>query len=131
MSTRTNRPSILTTRPLSQDVGLPVPLRLTHKRRPEAQVVQRWWRTEMHRFCVIAQWSADHPHYLPAGDGGPGLPLVAETLRQAVITISHAAYDVPHDHAFVMQALSVELDTVRPALASVRDVRVDLTCHEW
>lgn len=130
MSTRTNRPSTLTAPPLARHVGLPVPLRLTHKQRPGAQIVHRWWRTEIDRFCVTAEWDADHPHYLPAGDGGPGLPLVAETLRQAVISICHAAYDVPHDHAFVMKALSVELDASTPDLSSVRDVRVDLACHD-
>ena len=92
--------------------------------------MRRWWRTEIDRFCVTAQWSADHPHYLPTDDGGPGLPLVAETLRQAVIAVSHAAYDVPRDHAFVMKALSVELDATPPALTSVHDVRVDLACHD-
>ncbi len=107
-----------------------MPIRLTHKHRAEAQVVHRWWRTEIDRFRLTAQWSADHPHYLPAGDGGPSLPLVAETLRQAVITISHAAYDVPHDHAFVMKALSVELDADRPALSSMHGVTVDVKCHD-
>lgn len=130
MSTRTIRLSTLTAPPLAKHVGLPVPIRLTHKHRREAQVVERWWRTEIDRFGVIARWCADHPHYLPAGDGGPALPLVAETLRQAVITISHAAYDVPLDHAFVMRALSVELDPDLPRLVTMSEVQVDLTCHD-
>ena len=130
MSTRTIRPSILTATPLAHRVGRPVPIRLTHKHRPQAQLVERWWRTDIDRFGVTARWCADHPHYVPTSDGGPALPLVAETLRQAVITISHAAYDVPHDHAFVMRALSVELDAVLPDMATTPVVRVDLACHD-
>jgi hypothetical protein len=111
-------------------VGLPLPVRLTHKHRPDAQIVERWWRTEIDRFGVVATWGADHPHYRPASDGSPALVLVAETLRQAVIAISHAAYDVPHDHAFVMRALSVELDATVPDAAGMPDVWVDLACHD-
>ncbi|MFE0178742.1 ScbA/BarX family gamma-butyrolactone biosynthesis protein [Streptomyces sp. NPDC059002] len=63
-----------------------------------------WIRTGQDRFSVAVRLPHDHPFFAPVRGGHDPL-LIAETLRQAVALVSHAAYDVPLDHAFSLTSL--------------------------
>ncbi len=85
-----------------------VPPVFVHKRRPES-VLLTTWRGSDADVVAGATWSSTHPYFRRGADGSPDLLLVAETLRQSVILIAHAAHCVPLDSAFVMKRLAVRL----------------------
>ncbi|MFI8234274.1 ScbA/BarX family gamma-butyrolactone biosynthesis protein [Streptomyces sp. NPDC085900] len=53
------------------------------------------------RFLVAAQWPRDHALYYPDGDGLSDPLLFAETIRQSMVYLAHAYYDVPLTHHFI------------------------------
>ncbi|MFJ7150964.1 ScbA/BarX family gamma-butyrolactone biosynthesis protein [Streptomyces sp. NPDC100445] len=83
--------------PGSTSVIEPVPRELVHKL-AESEVLLRGCRTVApDTFVVTARWPADHPFYRPVH--GLHDPLfAAESIRQAVPLLSHAAYEAPFGH---------------------------------
>lgn len=102
-----------------------VPARLVHKTRSESVLLREWSGTAPN-FLVTASWTSEHPYF---GFGRRPSMVVAETLRQAVILVAHAGFDVPQDAAFVMQGLSVNVSrgTWRPGS---RPVEVSISCRD-
>ncbi|MGY6020337.1 ScbA/BarX family gamma-butyrolactone biosynthesis protein [Streptomyces spinosirectus] len=58
-------------------------------------------RTGEHSFLVAAQWPRDHALYSPGTDGTSDPLLFMETIRQALVYLAHAHYDVPLTHRFI------------------------------
>ncbi|MFE7167134.1 ScbA/BarX family gamma-butyrolactone biosynthesis protein [Streptomyces sp. NPDC057616] len=58
-------------------------------------------RTGEHSFLVAAQWPRDHALYSPGRDGTSDPLLFMETIRQALVYLAHAHYDVPLTHRFI------------------------------
>ncbi|MDH6129520.1 AfsA-related hotdog domain-containing protein [Kitasatospora sp. GP82] len=67
-------------------------------------------RIHADRFAVAARWPRER--FLNADlTGGSSDPLLLiETVRQSVIHLSHAFYDIPVDHNFVLFDLDLDLD---------------------
>lgn len=53
------------------------------------------------RFLIAAQWPRDHALYYPDSDGFTDPLLFAETIRQSMVYLAHAYYDVPFTHRFI------------------------------
>ncbi|RKT11399.1 A-factor biosynthesis hotdog protein [Streptomyces sp. 1114.5] len=61
------------------------------------------------RFLVAAQWPRDHALYYPDGEGHADPLLFAETIRQAMVYLTHAYYGVPFTHCFVGSDFDFEI----------------------
>ncbi|MEU3771901.1 ScbA/BarX family gamma-butyrolactone biosynthesis protein [Streptomyces sp. NPDC032472] len=61
-------------------------------------------------FRVAAQWPRGHGLYRPTAEGLHDPVLVAETIRQAGIYLSHTYYGVPLDHRFVIRDLAFRIE---------------------
>nr|WP_268873562.1 ScbA/BarX family gamma-butyrolactone biosynthesis protein [Streptacidiphilus neutrinimicus] len=81
-------------------------------------------------FVVRAQWPRRHALFAPArGQQDP--MLLAETVRQAGLLLSHAEYQVPFGHQFLMWELSFA--AVPDAFATgpaPTDVELRVVCHD-
>ncbi|AYN39052.1 hypothetical protein D9753_09135 [Streptomyces dangxiongensis] len=83
--------------PGSTSVIDPVPRELVHKL-AESEVLLRGCRTVApDTFLITARWPVDHSFYGPVHGLFDPL-LAAESIRQAVPLLSHAAYDAPFGH---------------------------------
>ncbi|MFI7499675.1 ScbA/BarX family gamma-butyrolactone biosynthesis protein [Streptomyces sp. NPDC049687] len=92
-----------------------MPRQLVHRAALSETLLTAWRRTGDDRFSVSAQWPRAHGlHVSPDWTAYDPL-LVVETIRQAGTLITHAEYEVPLDHQFVMQRFQV--DTVAGKLA--------------
>jgi hypothetical protein len=58
-------------------------------------------RTGDHSFLIAAQWPRDHALYSPGSDGTVDPLLFMETVRQSLVYLAHAFYDVPLTHRFI------------------------------
>ncbi|MEU6219505.1 ScbA/BarX family gamma-butyrolactone biosynthesis protein [Streptomyces sp. NPDC047022] len=58
-------------------------------------------RISEHGFLVAAQWPRDHALYSPGSDGTSDPLLFMETIRQSLVYLAHAYYDVPLNHRFI------------------------------
>lgn len=72
------------------------------------------------RFLVAAQWPRDHALYYPDSDGLTDPLLFAETIRQSMVYLAHAYYDVPLTHHFIGSDFHFEITD--PELFRVTDV---------
>ncbi|MEU8924789.1 ScbA/BarX family gamma-butyrolactone biosynthesis protein [Kitasatospora sp. NPDC048545] len=96
-----------------------LPAAAVHKAAPGEVLLTDAARTGDDRFRVAARW--DRHRFLH--HGGTGLPtdplLVVETVRQALIHLSHRFHGVPQGHPFVLDTLDLRLtragSTHRPA----------------
>ncbi|GHF69260.1 lactone biosynthesis protein [Kitasatospora xanthocidica] len=124
MSSITASPRYLpTTAPAARDRRLSfrhrLPAAAVHKTAPAEVLLTDAARTGDDRFRVAAVW---HRHRF-LHHGGAGLPvdplLLVETVRQALIHLSHRFHGVPQGHPFVLDSLDLELtragSTHRPA----------------
>lgn len=100
----------------------PVAPRLVHKVRVESVLLGSWAGSPPAMTCTT-RW-VGHPFFRLHDDGEPGLLLLAETLRQAVIFVAHNSYAVPLDSAFVMRAMSIDPLGVAGSPKSAVTVRV-------
>ncbi len=72
------------------------------------------------RFLVAAQWPRDHALYYP-DSGGLTDPLVfVETIRQTMVYLAHAYYDIPLTHRFIGSHFQFEITD--PEMFRVTDV---------
>ena len=86
-----------------------VPRQLVHRRAVAEVLITDWRALGPHTFVCAAQWPRGHRLYR-VREGRHDPLLVAETLRQVGIMLSHVAYDVPPDHSFLMDRLAFEVD---------------------
>ncbi|MGP4047409.1 ScbA/BarX family gamma-butyrolactone biosynthesis protein [Streptomyces sp. 2A115] len=112
--------------PWAPDAGAAT-LGLVHRVRASDAFPVSWIRTGQDRFSVAVRLPHDHPFYAPVR-GGHDPVLIAETLRQAVALVSHAAYEVPLDHAFSLTSMKY---VCVPERLGVGDwpVAVDIDVH--
>lgn len=94
------RPSLTTT----------VPREFVHRASIAEVMLTHWERVDDTHFTVAAQWPRRHGFFATV-DGFHDPLLVAETIRQAGILLSHAEFAVPLGHQFLMWDLTVD---VRP-----------------
>ncbi|BAS17816.1 hypothetical protein AHiyo8_61190 [Arthrobacter sp. Hiyo8] len=95
---------------------------LVHKRSVSEVFLTDFVQTSSRRFIAGAQWPRWHVFY-GSPDGSPDSALMAETLRQAVIFMSHLC-GVPLTHKFLMPYMSISveaalLDPLVPAQVAV------------
>ncbi|MDT9690273.1 ScbA/BarX family gamma-butyrolactone biosynthesis protein [Streptomyces sp. P9(2023)] len=98
---------------LAQDratTGLvPVPMSYTHKTNPAEVLLASWCRTGDDTFTVTARWPHEHAFYL-ARHGRHDPLFLAETVRQTLPLLSHAAYDVPFGHQLLWKDFGWDID---------------------
>jgi hypothetical protein len=108
----------------------PVPRQLVHR----ASVCEVFLTDDLtlggERFLVGAQWPRNHSLYHPDQARRCDFMLVAETVRQAGLYLSHQAYDVPLGHAFIFRGLDVHIDDLAPLCLRDRPLNavLDITC---
>ncbi|WP_328916069.1 MULTISPECIES: ScbA/BarX family gamma-butyrolactone biosynthesis protein [unclassified Streptomyces] len=91
--------------------ALPVAAGHTHKAAPGEILLTGWCPLGEDTFTVTARWPAEHAYYVNRRGAHDPL-LVAETVRQCILLLSHAAYGVPLDHRQIWDRLSL---TTHPA----------------
>ncbi|WP_329495711.1 ScbA/BarX family gamma-butyrolactone biosynthesis protein [Kitasatospora herbaricolor] len=107
---------------------------LVHRTTVSEVFLTGWQATGPYDFLLGAQWPRAHGFYRLPGDVQHDPVLLAETIRQAGLLISHVGFGVPQGHQFAMDDLSyaVDLDGLaidaRPASLMLRvscqDVRM-------
>ncbi|MFF9107949.1 MULTISPECIES: ScbA/BarX family gamma-butyrolactone biosynthesis protein [unclassified Streptomyces] len=78
-------------------VGMPVTREYVHKVDASEVLLTQWRETAPDAYRVLADWPRDHRFY-GTRDGLHDPLLFAETVRQTVPLLSHAAYGVPFGH---------------------------------
>ncbi|MCK7627158.1 ScbA protein [Streptomyces sp. RS10V-4] len=95
--------------PARRTAVTPVPRELVHRPRAEDVLITAWRRLGPGRFTVTARWPHDH-HYLAPRHGRHHVLLAGETIRQAGLLLSHAEFDVPLGHHFILGDLVYTTD---------------------
>ncbi|MEV7026601.1 ScbA/BarX family gamma-butyrolactone biosynthesis protein [Kitasatospora sp. NPDC093558] len=127
--------SVTTTahQPLPCTLSTAVPREYVHKA-TMAEVLLTGWqvdRREPDTFTATAQWPRSHSYYYAAGERLHDPLLFAETVRQLLPLLSHAAYDVPFGHQLIWDRFSFELNAAalhiecRPA-----ELHLHISCHD-
>jgi 2-oxo-3-(phosphooxy)propyl 3-oxoalkanoate synthase len=100
-----------------------VPRRFVHRASISEVMLTGWRQTGADRFLLGAQWPRTHSFYRPiAGCYDP--LLLAETIRQSAMLISHAGYGVPTDYPFLLWSLSYQAE---PTAMTVGQTPANLT----
>lgn len=112
-------------KPAQHDVG-PLSQRVlpadTHKANHAEVLLRRWRPTAADSFAISAEWSARHGFYTSRlGLYDP--MLLAETVRQCLPLLSHAAYRVPPGHQLLWKDLEWVMD---PGAALVTEDHAEL-----
>lgn len=125
--------------PVRRPLGAPDPGRLTRTvprefvhRAAVAEVLLVDWRAVGPScFSLTAQWPRGHRFYTAVAGRWHDPMLAAETVRQAGLLISHAEFDVPLDHVFVMSELSCACEP-QAMLTGHRPAELELllTCED-
>jgi hypothetical protein len=99
---------------------------LVHKRSVSEVFLTDFVQSSSRRFVAGAQWPRWHVFY-GSPDGSPDSALMAETLRQAVIFLSHLC-GVPLSHTFLMpyMSISVEAALLDPLVPTQVAVELDV-----
>jgi len=79
----------------------PVPRHMVHRAAIAEVFLTDAVRTGEHSYLVAAQWPRDHALYSPGSDGTSDPLLFLETIRQSLVYLAHAFYDVPLTHRFI------------------------------
>ncbi|MFF3909993.1 ScbA/BarX family gamma-butyrolactone biosynthesis protein [Streptomyces sp. NPDC001848] len=106
-----------------------VPRRSVHKSAAGEVLLSDAVRLGDERFAVAASWHRDH--FLAHLGGHASDPvLLAETVRQAAIYLSHRFHGVPYGHPFVLGGLAVDLDEPLPGMVSgPLALRLEASCR--
>ncbi|WP_371493593.1 lactone biosynthesis protein, mmfl [Kitasatospora sp. NBC_00374] len=107
-----------------------VPRRLVHKAAVSEVLLTDALMLDTDRFVVAAQWPREHLLYNGAANGSSDPLLVAETIRQAVIYLSHRFYAVPEGHHFILDSLEFDIDApgIPQGTGSPLAVVLDVSC---
>ncbi|WP_248962170.1 ScbA/BarX family gamma-butyrolactone biosynthesis protein [Sphaerisporangium perillae] len=89
--------------------------RLVHRAAVSEVMITGWRPLDDKTSILAAQWPRTHGLYGPVGDRHDPL-LVAETIRQAGLVVSHAELDCPLDRRFLMWDLSYEVNLANLAI---------------
>ncbi|MEW1749573.1 ScbA/BarX family gamma-butyrolactone biosynthesis protein [Streptomyces angustmyceticus] len=111
--------------------GTPVTSEQVHKSTAAEKLLTEWHRHEGDGYVIHAQWPQDHRFYAPRHDLLDPL-LLAESVRQCVPLLSHAAYDVPFGHRQSWSHFSYALDPLALALDATltADVELQVACRD-
>ncbi|WP_394425845.1 ScbA/BarX family gamma-butyrolactone biosynthesis protein [Streptomyces sp. SGAir0957] len=103
-----------------------VPRTMVHKMADHEVLLASAARLTEDRFAVRLRWPDEHLlHHLRA-DGGRDSLVVAETMRQAGIYLSHRFHDVPADYAFVLHRFDFQLTEPVRDSGSGADAALDI-----
>ncbi|MEU6373597.1 ScbA/BarX family gamma-butyrolactone biosynthesis protein [Streptomyces sp. NPDC046909] len=89
-------------------VGIPVTRDYVHKVDASEVLLTEWQETAPDRYHILANWPKEHGFY-SSRHGLHDPLLLAESVRQAVPLLSHAAYGVPFGHRQSWSSLSFSL----------------------
>lgn len=108
-----------------------VPRTLVHRAAVSEVFVTGIQRMAPEHFRVGAQWPRSHSYYGPVAGRRHDPMLLAESIRQALLLISHEAYDVPIGYHFLSHTVSHDIDP-DGALLNGRPAHVllDVRCHD-
>lgn len=106
-----------------------VPRQLVHRAAIAETFLTDWERTGADQFRLCAQWPRAHQLHVSPDRSAYEPLLVAETVRQCGALLSHAEYEAPLDHCFVLKELRLTTRPEHLAVGSapaepVLDVRV-------
>ncbi|MCW8377065.1 ScbA/BarX family gamma-butyrolactone biosynthesis protein [Streptomyces justiciae] len=108
----------------------PVPRHMVHRAAIAEVFLTDAVRTDEHSFLVAAQWPRDHAVYSPGSDGTSDPLLFMETIRQALVYLAHAYYDVPLTHRFI--GFGSEFEITDPAALRIGGEPVPVVLEaEW
>lgn len=114
-----------TARDVPEDsVGMPVTREYVHKVDASEVLLTEWAETAPDTYRILANWPARHRFYGPRNGLHDPL-LFAETVRQTVPLLSHAAYDVPFGHRQSWSSLRFSLSPAA-LTAGEEDTAVEL-----
>ncbi|MER5861972.1 ScbA/BarX family gamma-butyrolactone biosynthesis protein [Kitasatospora sp. NPDC002040] len=107
-----------------------VPRRFVHRASVSEVMLTGWRQTGADRFLLGAQWPRTHSFYRPiAGCYDP--LMLAETIRQSAMLISHAGYGVPTDYPFLLWSLSYRADPAAMAVGQTpANLTISATCQD-
>ncbi|MFJ7270908.1 ScbA/BarX family gamma-butyrolactone biosynthesis protein [Streptomyces sp. NPDC099050] len=104
-----------------------VPNWLVHRPDTSEVFLSAWKRTAPDRFDVTVRWPENHPFH--TGLHGFRSPaVIAEAIRQTGILLSHAEYDVPLGHQFLMSDLQYRINPDLLAADDDSPMHIDVTC---
>ncbi|MCB5178570.1 ScbA/BarX family gamma-butyrolactone biosynthesis protein [Streptomyces antimicrobicus] len=103
----------------------PVAREYVHKAAHSEVLLTGWRAVGQDLFVVTAQWPRDHAFYATV-DGQHDPLLLAETVRQAIPLLSHAAYGAPFGHRQIWDRF---VHAVDPAVLAVGDAPTELELH--
>jgi hypothetical protein len=111
--------------------GAPVTSEQVHKDTASERLLTEWHRRGVDDYVIQAQWPQDHSFYAPRHDLLDPL-LLAESVRQCVPLLSHAAYDVPFGHRQSWSHFSYTLDSMALAIdaASTAEIELQVACRD-
>ncbi|MFD5103292.1 ScbA/BarX family gamma-butyrolactone biosynthesis protein [Streptomyces albidochromogenes] len=108
-----------------------VPRTLVHRAAVSEVLVTGIQRIDADHFRVGAQWPRSHSYYGPVANRWHDPMLLAESIRQALLLISHQAYDVPIGYQFLSHTVAHDM-TAEGALLTGRPAHVllDVRCSD-
>ncbi|MEU8760443.1 ScbA/BarX family gamma-butyrolactone biosynthesis protein [Streptomyces sp. NPDC048659] len=107
-----------------------IPREFVHKSVESEVLLTGWFPVGPDRFEVTARWPVDHAFYGPVNGHHDPL-LIAETVRQTVPLLSHAAYGVPFGHRQTWSAFRYEIDPAAlVATGGPAEVGLDIRCSD-
>jgi hypothetical protein len=111
--------------------GAPVTSGQVHKNAAAERLLTEWHQHGDDDYVIRAPWPQDHSFYAPRHDLLDPL-LLAESVRQCVPLLSHAAYDVPFGHRQSWSHFSYTLDRTALALdaTSTADIELHVACRD-
>lgn len=108
-----------------------VPARYVHRTAGADVLLTGWRRSGQDAFVLHARWPAEHSLLTPVCGRWHDPVLVAETVRQAGMLISHAEYCVPMDRHFLMHELDFAVDPVSlPSAGRAAQFDLHFSGHE-
>lgn len=117
--------------------GSGAPVELVHKSSERDAFPTGWRRTGDTTFVVTAQLPHDHPFFTPVatahGDRDDPL-LIVEIMRQITLLITHAGFEVPIGHHFLLNSMDFAFlpERLRSPAAGTRstELTADVRCSE-
>ncbi|MEX2973752.1 ScbA/BarX family gamma-butyrolactone biosynthesis protein [Streptomyces sp. C184] len=105
--------------------GTPVTSEQVHKTTAAERLLSEWHQYGDDDYVIRAQWPQDHSFYAPRHDLLDPL-LLAESVRQCVPLLSHAAYNVPFGHRQSWSHFGYTLDPLALALDATLTAEIEL-----
>ncbi|GAA2605009.1 MULTISPECIES: ScbA/BarX family gamma-butyrolactone biosynthesis protein [Streptomyces] len=111
--------------------GSPVTGAQVHKSDPAERLLTEWHRNGEDAYVIRARWPQDHGFYAPRHDLLDPL-LLAESVRQCVPLLSHAAYGVPFGHrqSWSHFGYTLDLGALATDAMSTPDLELHVACRD-